>query len=199
MKVTLILHGHLRKLCPINYVFDVATPLEALKALAQQVPELRRTPKTKEILVKVLGHESEDAIKSPLRVDELHIVPMLMGGKSGGGFFKIALGVALIALSFYVGGLPGGMLFKGTMFEMSAGSILFSGVMMLDGGLLEMVSAAPQVDTSYDTMSDPAVSKYLGAPGNTTKIGTRIPIGYGIHKVSGQYLSFDIQAKDVAV
>ena len=45
---------------------------------------------------------------------------------------------------------------------------------------------------------DPEASRYLGAPQNTTKAGTRIPLLYGEHQAYGHYLSFDIDAKDVA-
>ena len=202
MKVTVILHGYLAWVCPERHTFDVDTPLEALKGLALQVPALRRTPRTKEIVVKVLGHPTEDSLKSPIQVSELHVVPAMLGGKSGGGFFKIALGAAMIALAVWQPEFlfTNGAIGLGSLGSISAGSILFSGVLMLAGGVLEMMSPAPQMDGSYDTgPGDPPASKYLGAPGNTTKIGTRIPIGYGTHKISGHYLSFDIQAKDVAV
>jgi len=63
---------------------------------------------------------------------------------------------------------------------------------MAAGGIMQLISPAPKQDST-----DPDASKYIGAPGNTTKIGTRIPILYGRRKIFGQILSLDIEAKDV--
>lgn len=209
MRVRIVTHGHLRQLCPEEYSFEAKTAWEALRAFASQAPSLRRTPRGKEILVTVVGYNTLDSLHSPLQEETLHITPRFIGGKSSGGFIKIVIGVALIAVSILcppagAAGLAAGaasataagLTIAGTF--ISASQILLSGILLLAGGLLELMSPAPKMDTGVDTgPGDPPASRYLGAPGNTVSLGTRIPLGFGRHRVGGHYLSFDIQAKDV--
>src|SRR5690606_15604493 len=107
-------------------------------------------------------------------VTEIHLVPELSGGKSG-GFVKIALGAVLIAASFAMTGPILPALYGG----ISASAVFWGGVTLVLGGLLELISPAPKMDTK--TSQDPEASKYLGTPQNTTRAGTRIPLLYGRH------------------
>jgi hypothetical protein len=64
--------------------------------------------------------------------------------------------------------------------------------MMVLGGIVQMLTPVPETDSTEGSM-------YLGAGVNTVRIGTRIPILYGTRKVGGHYLSFDVDAKDIAL
>lgn len=192
-KVKVILHGYLKKLYPDPIVLSGFSVSEIINGFCRQVKELRPDLGDEPHLISVLGYETEAQLKGPIHNEqtELHIAPAFAGGK--GGFFKVILGIGLIALSFYLGpqfSMLGGMLTSSTLFSF--------GLSMALGGLLELLSPAPKIDRTGDTKSDPEASKYLGANQNTTKIGTRIPLAYGRNKIYGHYVSFDVDAVDVA-
>lgn len=115
-------------------------------------------------------------------MEEIHILPPLQGGKKG-GLTQIIIGAVLITAAIFTGGtaIPAMLALQGASF--------------IIGGLIQMLAPTPKADGE-----DPKEqSQYLGATGNTTKIGTRIPILFGRDMVFGHYLSFDVDAKDVAV
>lgn len=190
--VKVIFHGYLKKLCPEGIFMTGKTALEILQGVSNQVKSLRPALGEQRHHISVKGYESVESLSCPINPNdtELHVFPTMSGAK--GGLFKIIIGVALIAVSFYMpaAGLLGGMVTASSVFSFGASLIL--------GGLLEMVSASPKIDRNGDSASDPEASKYISAAKNTTKIGTRIPLAYGLNRVGGHYLSFDIQAKDVS-
>lgn len=191
--VKIIFHGYLKKLCPRELMFSGKTVMEILTGVSNQVKELRPVLGQKRHQVSVKGFQTVEELNAPIQegITELHIVPAMIGAK--GGFFRIVVGVALIAFAVFNPAFValGGMV--------TASSIFGFGVSLILGGLLEMLSPAPKIDRTGNTESDPEASKYLGAAKNTTKIGTRIALAYGKVRVGGHYLSFDIQAKDVAL
>lgn len=132
--------------------------------------------------IKVLGVEHVEDLEKRGE-EEIHIMPALVGGKKG-GFFQVIVGATLVAASLL---LPPG---PWTPYLMSAG------ISMIIGGVIQMLMPTPKTDTPD---ADPEASKYIGARGNTTRIGTRIPLLLGEDKVYGHFLSFDVDAKDVAV
>lgn len=195
-EVKIILHGPLKKLYPEGLVLRGTTMAEIYTGLKKIIPELNpiagRAPK----LVQVLGFNTRDSFFSPLLPDfkEAHIVPAMTGGK-GGGFMNVILGSVFIAAAFLLPpAIAGATLFAST----TVGSALFSlGASLVLGGLLSFLSPAPSLDAG--STKEVEASKYLGAGQNTVKIGTRIPILYGRYKVYGHYLSFNVDAVDVAV
>lgn len=188
-KVRIILHGNLKNLVPEGLAFEVNTAREAIEALCSQVKSLHPLIGQPRQKLRVIGFDTVESLIAPIAVDELHLIPVLGGGKSG--FFQIALGVVLIAVSFWN---PAGLMGLSLMQGVTIGSIMFSvGLSMVLGGLAQMLAPAPTIDTR----SDPEASKILPSQQNTVKIGTRIPIGYGRHRVYGHYLSFNIQSTDV--
>jgi hypothetical protein len=73
------------------------------------------------------------------------------------------------------------------------GTVLLSmGAGLILGGLMELIMPQPRPSGPGEA------SKYLGAQGNTTRIGTPIPILAGRHKVFGQWFSFNVDAFDSA-
>lgn len=180
MRVKIILHGALRKLVPNGYECDARTPAEAITALCSQF-KLGRAGRSSPWVLSLVGYDSHESLYCPLTGPELHVTPHF-GGGGGGGFFKIIIGAVLIAISF----IPG----IGQVIGATLTSALFSlGGSLVLGGLLELLSPAPKSTSSYDAKSD-----YLGAPKNTTAIGTPISIGYGRFQVYGQILSFDVES-----
>lgn len=195
-KVKVILYGELKQLYPDEIEITGSCPSEILNGLVRLSPVFHRKPGHAGYPVKVVGHESREALHMPFTgdVSELHVVPDMSGGKSG-GFFQIVIGVLLIAAAFIQPELAIGALTIGGFH-----GILFSiGLSLALGGLLQLISPAPKADTFGNDVADPEASKYLGASQNTVKIGTRIPLLYGEMQAFGQYLSFDVDALDVAV
>lgn len=197
MRVKLILHGALQEYAPAEFECEAATAAEAINAVFQQHPLPVLNAHQRRWTLSVPGFDSEIALKSPLEVQELHLVPALMGGGGGGngGFMKIAIGAVLI-----VAGL---VLTFGSYGSASALGIplIMSGISFALGGIIELLTPAPKTNTGVHETDNknPEESRYLGAAKNTTSASTRIPIGYGRFKLHGQILSFDVEADPIAV
>lgn len=161
-----IFHGRFRELCVGEYNIKADTAYEAIYAVVIQVPSLQGIDK---IPCRILGFESVADLYRPTDVPEIHIFPDYT---VGGGLLQIALG----AVAIVVGAVTG------------QAWLVSLGISLALGGVMQLLSPAPKRDTS----SPIEASRYLGAPKNTTTIGTRIPIGYGLHKVSGHFLSYDV-------
>ncbi len=186
MQVKLKFHGFLKELFS-EKSYDVKTPAEAIKAWSiQNRDKLKDKP-----LLSVKEASTEHLLYSNLQTEELNIYPTVIGAKGGGGIIKIIVGAVLIAAGVLV-----------TPFSPMLGTALISlGASMVIGGVLEMLSPVPKLNANLgfdmSPSNDDRRSNYLGAPGNTTKIGTPIPIGYGRFKLSGQFLSYNVNATDI--
>lgn len=187
---TVIIHGeHAGR---YNVVAD--TIAEAITAVTRQIKTLQPVLGRPRQSFQIVDCDQFSEMTKPSDMQEIHLVPSFTGGKGNGGFIQIVLGAVLIAASFIPGlnvALVGSVTLSGMLFSM--------GMSLALGGVLAMMSPAPKRDSTLDTgfVGDPEQSKYLGSPKNTVAIGTRIPVGYGRHRVSGHFISFDIQAKDV--
>lgn len=204
MKRKIILHGRLKKLCPSGLEFDAATVAEAINALCLMTNAFNPIPGQQRHQMRVRGYSTREDLYRPLRDDEvdIHLHPDFSGSKQA-GMIQIVIGVVLVAVAVM---MPATVPLWGAGAEavsLSASSVLMAGVGMMGAGVLAALSPAPQMDTptwnNSGSAMNPDASKYLGAPKNTSKSGTRIPIGYGRHRLYGQVLSINIDAKDVAV
>ena len=200
-KVKIVLHGYLKDLYQGVLELSGNCVSEIINGMCKMTKAFDVGIGQEKHIITVAGYESAESLNEPFSKDikELHLMPALMGGKSGGGaFIKIAIGVVLIAAAFFTAG--GSLALLGAAIGTgSTAGILFSlGVGIALGGLLELISPQPKADSFGNSVADPESSKYLSASQNTVKIGTRIPILYGMAKVGGHYLSFDVDAVDVA-
>lgn len=174
MRVTIIPHGALCETWPSGFVCEANTPHEAFRAYEAQHDLRNKTPGVKWV-VRFVGCDSEASLYSPLRSPELHVVPDFSGG---GGALKIIIGVIIIIAAIVLSPYTGG----------TSLTAIGAGLSLVMGGILELLTPAPKTATA-----DPSVEgRYLGNVKNTTKIGTRIPIGYGRFPIYGQYLSFGV-------
>ena len=190
MMKRIILHGHLKKLYaePIEVEADsIADAILILKL----IPELE--PKNGQPWpVTIRGVNSQGQLFAPNDIEEIHVYPRTTGGGGKGGLIQILLGITLIAVALFAGaaafaatGLLGGL-------GITKGMLLLTGAMMVLGGIMQMLMPVPETDSSEGSL-------YLGAGTNTVRIGTRIPVLYGTRKIGGHYLSFDVDAKDIAL
>lgn len=182
-KKKIILHGHLADKYPHALELEAETVAEALQAL-QMIPELAPPP-GQPWPVTVDGVTNEIALFSQTSMEEIHVRPMVSGGKSG-GLFQVLLGIVLVAVSI----IQPQFLAAAAQFMGGWGAVGMLGATMLLGGVLQMLMPTPQ---GYE---DSESSKYLGANQNTVQIGTRIVLAYGNNRIGGHYLSFDVDAVD---
>ncbi|WP_353645775.1 hypothetical protein [Mesorhizobium sp. WSM2239] len=171
MKVKVYLHGYFANFHegPIEVVAD--TVAKAVALVTRQLPGFKPNAVRGRHRVTVVGCEQIEDLYRPAKDGEVHLVPQFAGGKKG-GFIQILLGAALVAVGFFIG-MP---------WLMQVGALMFL------GGIAQFLMPTP------DSEDKQLKSRYLGAPGNTVEIGTRIPILYGEDLVYGHYLSFDTDA-----
>lgn len=181
----IFLHGYLADLYDGVIELEADSVAEAIGGLNQYRALHEGAPH----MVRIEGVDSQIALFSLSDdVSDIHVYPRdpeLSG--AGGKFGQILLGIALVAVAI---AFPAGVgLFGMTL---SAGSIFMAGAMMVLGGILQLLIPVPNANDSSQK------SRYLGASVNTTMIGTRIAYIYGTRKHGGQYLSFDVDAVDIA-
>ena len=179
-------HGSLQAMVPdgIEVIdFAVKTVRECVEAVSIQIPAFNKGPRK---LVQILGVQNEhDLLRED--VDVVHIMPAFVGGKRG-GLVQILLGGLLIAASILLPGL-------GTIAGVSLNTILFNaGLAIALSGIASLFAPKPPSNVAS---TNPEGSKYLGAQGNTVKIGTRIPLGYGRQKIYGHILSFNVSEQSL--
>ena len=162
---------------------------------------LQPAPGKPKMICKVRGFDTEESLHRTLTDDEteIHLYPTLLGGGGNGGLMKVIVGAIILAVVAFAIVATGGLaaLAAGTTAFTAFGStLLMTGATMFIGGLLELLAPQPKMDLS--SSNDIESSKYLGSQGNTVKIGTSIPIIFGEHLAFGHYISFNVDATNVA-
>jgi predicted phage tail protein len=169
--VKIILHGILAERFGAEHEINTSVPADAIEGLSRQITDWPR-----DLLIDVIGFETEEALRAPTAAGEIHLMPAMRGG--GGKWGKIIIGSALIAASFIPFLAP------------VAPFMQKIGVALVLSGLTELLMKAPSVDKS----NDPPASKYLGINRNTTAVGTPIALAWGRVKIAGQWLSLQSDA-----
>lgn len=188
---TVVPHGHLKEIIPEGVSLEANSVMELLNGLRRQYPSMEAAPNKERTPVQVLGFDTVESLYEPTDQEEIHIVPYFGGEKENGGLIQVALGAIIIAASF----IPGGQYVSIAGLKVSTSSIALFGASIALGGVMQLLSPSPEMDTGVGDRDDG--SDILGAPKNTVKLGTRIPILYGERRVYGHYISFNIDAKEV--
>lgn len=198
MFVKVIFHGILKKICPDEYAVDANTPAEAIRGVTNQLRDKLIRKDGHRFICMVKECPKQIQLTSGLRTEELNIYPAFCasgGSGSRGGLVTMAIG----ALMFVVGAaiIVGGVMLGNPAIASIGVALIDASVYMMAGGALMALAGmfSPKIDTAISS-DNPESSKTFGNSGNTTKIGTRIPIGYGLYKIAGQYLSVNTQAVD---
>lgn len=198
-KVTVHLHGSLRKIHPDPIVIHAKTAHQALELVTTQLPGFQPTGQGYKH-VRVADHPTIERLHDPLETNELHVYPQMNGGKNG-GFVQVLVGAALIGLTIITaGGFAGvagaisatmagtagfGAMLTATMFMMGVSTVI--------GGVINLLMPQPSLGSNANQQE---ASKYLGVPQSTTKIGTLIRVIYGERRVGFHYLSFAQNARN---
>lgn len=161
-------------------------------ALIAIITHLKRTNQElfkDQLFLQVKGYDTLEALKAPLESDaQLHIMPAFNAGKKG-GLFLVLFGAVLF--------LTGHFQLIGFLGEKVSGYLAAAGVGLFLGGLVQIISPTPQLDTQPEE-TNPEASKYISGIRNTTKIGTRITLAYGTFPIPGHFLSINVQSTDVS-
>lgn len=178
----IVLHGVLAE--KFGREFEIATtvPADAIEGLSRQLPEWPR-----ELLIDCIGFDTEEKLLASTDAAEIHLMPAMRGG--GGKWAMIAIGVAMIALTF----VPG---FQGIAFlglNITRGMIFMMGASFLMAGISQMFLKAPTIGKS----NDPPASNYFANNKNTTAYGTLITMAWGRIKLAGQWLSVQVDSSDL--
>lgn len=142
---------------------------------------------------------------------DLHIVPV-PEGSGGGGFFKVALGITLIAAAVvFSGGLAaaggagalsglGTTAFTVAGFNISYGSIALFGLNLVLGGIAGMLTPTPKIggsDYADRERPDERPSFIFNGAVNTTEQGGPVPVIYGRMVVGSTVISGGITAEQI--
>ena len=196
------IYGKLKQLLGRDYIElsgeTVAELIEGVSANYRK--ELTPTPGKPRMVCRVRGFDTEASLYRPLTDEEteIHLYPTLMGGGGNGGLMKIIIGAILIAVVVAAVIMSGGTLLAPATWALTqfGAALLMTGISMVIGGIMDLM--APQPKTDLSTSNDLESSKYLGANTNTIKIGTPIPILMGEHMAYGHFISFNVDATNVA-
>lgn len=201
MFIKVLFHGALKRICPDEYKVDVNTPAEAIRAVTNQFRDKLIRKDGQRFVCSVKECPRDVDLNSSVRGDEINIYPAFCasggGGKNTGSWVTIAIGAVLIAAAILAG--PGGWAIAGVgagwISGSTAATMCIMGAGMMLSGMTNLLFSS-KLPTANDS-NNPDSSKAFGNSGNTTKIGTRIPIGYGKYKISGHYLSINTIATDL--
>lgn len=191
MKKRIVLHGALAREFGSEFLFNVSTPAEAVRALCanfKNFDERVRELSTKGIGYKLLFGtrelERDEEFYEPISNESFEIVPVLTGA---GAIGRIVLGAALIAASF-IPGLQGVTIpLLGTALTTTMVGV---GVALALGGVAQLLASDPQTPT--------ATGSYLfNGQVNTTAQGHPVPICYGRMIVGSALISGGVDVEEI--
>jgi predicted phage tail protein len=174
---------------------DVATAAEAVRMLVANFPGLEQHMAEQYYRVTVGTYDlGLDEIHDPAGQQDIKIMPVVAG--AGGAGAKIAIGVALIALSFIPGiGWAAAAAATATKAATVAGftalgSTLFGlGASLLLGGVAQLISPVPKIPQGPDTDNDPRKTYNFSGIQQTSRQGVPVPCVYGLTLVGSVVIS----------
>lgn len=194
------LYGHIGDKYGKKHRFDVATPSEAARALSANFKSFYKD--FKDGLYRVVVGDVNDGIELDatgttfkLGSNDLHIIPIVSGSKSGrqnGGIIKAIIGVQLIVASFFID--PTGS----TAALIAHKTLLTVGPILLSSGVATLLSNPARV-TRYDNFEEPAdrSSFVFNGATNKSKQGAPVPVVYGRMKTGSVIVSAGITTEQL--
>lgn len=184
---TLILHGYLKDLLPDGLRIDCETVYEAIQFFANHPAIKAAGTGPGSIPIVIPGFDTVSSLKDRTSETEIHIHPTDLvgvglsgaGGGKNGGLLKIVVGVVLIAVGVWLGPTTSWGKFLITM-----------GANMILGGVLDILLYQKPPDPASN---DQEKNEYIPARGNTTRVGTPIPLAYGTKvRLDGHFISLNV-------
>ena len=205
MLKTVVLHGAFGSRFGRRHRLDVASPLDAIRALSVLQPGFMQAlvayrPGFRIVLDRVpLSTREELAL--PGR-EIIRIVPVVAG--AGGGIGQIFIGVALVVGAFFTGGADLALAPEATLgFTLTTttlgGMALSFGATLILGGLSQMLAQTPDTSNRGQGQGLDSASYLFNGPVNTTQQGNPVPILYGRLIIGSQVVSASVQAYDIAI
>lgn len=174
-KVLVTLHGYLGEKFGKSFEFVAKTPVEAIKALACNLPMFLES--FQEGTFKIVSGKKDQLDINGCAMTfgkrrTMDIIPIPSG--SGSGMGKVVVGAALIAASVFFPPMAGGAAWAAALGH--AGMAL--GVSMALSGVSQMLTKTPA--SSYENKSDDTKTSTLyDGPLNSSGQGLAIPLPYG--------------------
>lgn len=185
-------------------MIEAETAYDALKAIAVKYQKDLKAPlDIGRWKIKIKDYDSKESWFVPLFTSELHVYPLFRAAKSQ--WATIAIGATLMLLAGPVGGMftasattAAAAATAQTAMSSAVTSFMFNaGLAMVLSGVMNILFPVPTLNTSEEASTN---SKYLnGSNANTAAAGTRIPFGYGLFKVSGHFISYNISTTTIRV
>jgi predicted phage tail protein len=162
---------------------EVATAAEAIRFLVTNWPEVEQHMADRYYKVSVGDYELPLAeIHDPAGQQVIRITPVVSGAGGGPGA-QIAIGIALIALSFAIPGAAFGAVINGSIASGVGNAILIGGkiigaigLSLTLGGVAGLIAPTPKADKEA---KDPRKSFSFSGIQNTSRQNLAIPIIYG--------------------
>ncbi|BBE76924.1 hypothetical protein MRY16398_19800 [Phytobacter sp. MRY16-398] len=129
-----------------------------------------------------------DDLGFPVTGEVIRIVPIVMGSKRG-GILQTVLGAVLVAVGAVMTYMSGG-----TASPLAAG-LMTSGIGMMAGGVIQMLSPQPAgLASKQDADNKPSYA--FGSVTNTAAQGYPVPLLYGKRRIGGAIISAGIYVED---
>ena len=187
---------------------QVANAAEAIRFLLANFPQLQSHMAEQYYEVRVgsralqIGSDLGELHLPTGQKEVISIIPVMAG--AGGGFAKIAIGIALIAAAIIFAPAGAGFLGLGAGFISGATAAAVStviggiGVSLALAGVAQMLSPTPKMQKlGSDTEIDPKKSYSFSGVQNTSRQGVPVPIVYGEVIVGSVVISAGVSTEKV--
>lgn len=176
---------------------DVATAAEAVRFLVTNWPELEKHMADQYYRVSVGTYDlSQDELHDPAGQQEIKIVPVVAGAGAVG---RIIAGIAIIALSFGIGAIASAGVTLGGLAGIGTVATTFVGIgaTLVLGGIAQLISPVPTIQTGSDTDQDPRKSFSFSGIQNTSRQGVPLNVVYGETIVGSIVISAGVDTEQV--
>lgn len=181
------LYGKLGETFGKQFMLEVSTPAEAIRALCTQLKGFRSYIENNSepgYVVKVSEDEKTvESLHDPVSNKEvIKIIPIISGADGDGdGWVNIIIGVVLLVVAWYVAPYYGGL----------ASALYGMGASMIVGGISALLAPAPPTAEPPKKVEERASYLYNGVV-NTIGPGNAVAIGYGTLLIGSQVISAEI-------
>ena len=193
------LYGELAEKYGKNWLLDVNSPSEAVRALCANNPSFRNFLTSSQdrgvgykVMVGKTYVENQIEIYDPSGRQEIKIIPVILGAKKQ-GLGTILLGIALIVAAPYaIGAIAGGAAAGSATAAFGAavgGAMTQIGWGLVAGGIGQLLATTPE------EVKDEQNYSFNGAA-NTIRQGVPVPLCYGQLMIGGAVISSGITSED---